>query len=88
MQPFSEEAQNFRLEKLSDTLRVFKQYYTFSEIEIQTAPLLYKYIIAIEYAAIKDFEKNWMDDRKIHLLFDSIEHMLLRNDIDFKRILC
>lgn len=83
----NEEAQNYRIEKLLDTLRVFKKYYRFSETEIQAAPMLFKYIFTVEYAHIKAFEEHWQDDRKVNLLFDYMEHELLREDIDFRSAL-
>ena len=69
---------------LLDTLRFVRQYYPFSEIEVRAAPLLYKYISCIEYAQLDALEKYAADEVKLTLLFDHIEHQLLREDIDFR----
>lgn len=80
----NEKTQNSNIEMMLDTFRALRKYHTFSEIEAETALLLYKYIVPIEYAEISAFEDNVGDDRKINLSFDFIEHELSGEDIDFR----
>lgn len=80
----NEETQNSVIEIMLDAFRGFKKHYQFSEIEVEAALLLYKYIIAIEYTEIRAFKENMSDDSKLKLLFDFMEQELLRDDIDFR----
>ena len=83
----NEKTQLLRIDAMLDVFRELRKYYTFSEMEVTAAPLLYKYILPIEYAEIRAFEECAGDDRKMHLLFDFMEHELLRDDIDFRGVL-
>lgn len=72
------------IEILLDTLRYLRQFYTFSEIEVKAAPLLFKYVTGIFYQQIKALEKYVDDEKKLKRLFDFMEHELQREDIDFR----
>lgn len=78
------ETQDSILEIVLDSLRYLREFYTFTEQEAEAAPLLFKYISAIEYSQIGVFQKYETEDEKLTLLFDFIEQQLLRNDIDFR----
>lgn len=66
-----------------DTLRYLRQFYTFSEIEVKAAPLLFKYISCIFYEQILTLKECADDEKKLGLLFDFMEQELRREHIDF-----
>lgn len=80
----NEETQNSVIEIIRNTLKYLKQYYTFTEVEIKALPLLYKYIVPIEYSEIRALKENLEDEYKLDLLFDYMEHELSRSDMDFR----
>lgn len=80
----NQETQDSLIEITLDTLRKMRKHYTFSDIEAQAAPLLFKYISCIEYAQISALHKHANDSGKLTQLFDFMEHELLRDDIDFR----
>ena len=71
------------VEIMLDTLGKLKQYYTFSELEVKAAPLLYKYISTIEYSQIEVLQKSIGNDAMLKELFDQMEWQLRQDDIDF-----
>lgn len=81
----NENRQNLRIENMLDIFREFKKQYKFSEIEVEAAPLLYKYIIVIEYETIEILKQNLNNYSKLKLLFDFMKHELLRDDINFRK---
>lgn len=78
------ETQKSIIEIILDSLRKLRRYYTFSEIEAQAAPFLFKYISCIEYTQIDALEKYAHDHDKLQQLFDFMENELTREDIDFR----
>lgn len=79
--------QNSRIENMFNVLKEFKKHYNFLEVEVKAAPLLFKYIVFIEYDTIEMLKKYLFDDDKLNQLFDFIEYQLLRNDIDFSSVM-
>lgn len=80
----NETTQNSVIEIMLETLRSFKKYYRFSETEVCAAPLLYKYIISIEYSEIEAFKQYSKNGKKLNQLFDFMENELKRDNIDFR----
>ena len=72
------------IEQMLGTFRLLRMEYTFSEIEAEAAPLLFKYIMSVEYAQINALEKYSDDPAKLESLFGFMEYELRREDIDFR----
>lgn len=70
--------------QMLETFKALRKYYTFAEIEAEAAPMLFKYIMSVEYAQISALEKYVDDHEKLENLFDFIEYELRREDIDFR----
>ena len=66
------------------TLRTLRKYYAFTEAEAEAAPLLYKYITAVEYAHIDALKSNAENAQALNSLFDFIDGELRREDIGFR----
>ena len=77
-------ADGLRTETMLEKIRLFGRHYAFSPLEAEAAPLLYRYIVPIEYTQISALRENSADRGKLSELFDFMEHALTREDIDFK----
>ncbi len=64
-------------------LREFREYYDFTDAEIEAMTLLYRYIL-IYYDVNEAVEKHIGDEGKMNLIFDFLEDELTREDIDFR----
>lgn len=80
----NKENQTILINTMLDTFIRLKSYYEFSELEVDVAPLLYKYIVPMEYTQIQLFRDNIGDNNKLELILDFIEQELSREDIDFR----
>ncbi len=65
------------------SLRVFRNYYDFTETEAEAMTLLYRYVL-IYYDVNEAVEKHFEDTGKMNLIFDFLEEELTRTDIDFR----
>ena len=79
----SQNRQNAILRNFLEALRYLGNFYTFSALEAKAAPLLYKYIVAVEYKVIQAFEACGQDVRKQAMVLDYMEHVLLQENMDF-----
>ena len=79
------EARQAVIHNLLESLKFMRQYYDFTELEVEAAPMLFKYILGIEYSSIEALENNINDDNKLTKLFDFMESELRREDIDFRK---
>lgn len=75
-----------RVAILGKILAALGETYAFSEIEVQAAPLLYRYIVPISYDAISLLEKHWRDPALVNQIFDGIQRELER-EIPFGQLL-
>ena len=71
------------IDRMLSILHRLRQYYRFSAEEAQAAPLLFKYIATVEYAAIHALRENAGNNERLAKLFDFLRGELLRDDIDF-----
>lgn len=62
-----------------------KSIYTNPDNKAEAAPILFKYILGIEYSSIEALENNLNDENKLTKLFDFMESELRREDIDFRK---
>lgn len=76
-------AQDVMIQDILDALRRLRRYYTFCEVEARAALPLYKYLSCIEYRQIEAFKKYQGDDGRLDLLFDAMEHELMRQEDGF-----
>lgn len=79
--------QDLMIQSILDSLDYIRQFYTFNEAEAYAILPLYKYISCIEYTQINAFKKYKNDDYKLNLLFDAIEHELIRSEDGFYRVM-
>lgn len=75
------------VERLLDTLRYLRRFYTFNEAEAQAILPLYKYVTCVEYRQIGLLQKYCGDDENLELLFDAIEAELLRREDRFDPVM-
>ena len=71
------------LEGFMVALKVFRNYYDFTETEAEAMTLLYRYIL-IYYDVNEAVEKYIDDEVKLNLIFDFLEDEFTRDDIDFR----
>lgn len=67
-----------------ESLRHVRQFYAFSELEAEAAPLLLKYITCAEYTQLEALEKYAGDPVRLEQLFDFMEAQLLREGPDLR----
>ena len=84
LRELNETVRRCRIDIMLDGLREISRNYTFSEIEITAAPLLYRYVFSVNYESINAFNENADNDSALCRIFDFIEHELTRTDIDWK----
>lgn len=75
------------MERLLDTLRRLRRFYTFQEVEAQAILPLYKYVTCIEYRQIGLLQKYQRDDKKLELLLDTMKAELLRREDRFYTVM-
>lgn len=71
------------VQRLLDTLRYLRKFYTFNELEAQAILPLFKYVTCVEYRQIGLLKKYQSDDEKLGLLFDTMKAELLRREDRF-----
>ena len=75
--------QDLLIQSILDSLKYLRRFYVFNENEARAALPLYKYMSCIEYRQIEALKKYQNDDNKLNLLFDAIEHELMRKEEGF-----
>lgn len=80
--------QDFMIQSILDAFKYLRKFYAFNEDELRAVLPLYKYISCIEYKQIRALKKYQSDTRKLNLLFDAMEHELLRKDSWFYNECC
>lgn len=75
------------IQSILDAFKYLRKFYTFNEDEVRAVLPLYKYSACIEYKQIRVFEKYQNDDRKLNLLFDTMEYELRREDERFNHVM-
>lgn len=69
---------------IRDAFGTLREHYRFTETEVIALPLLFKYIYPIEYTQIDALGKYAEEPEKLQMLFDYIEYVLRKEDIDLR----